>query len=170
MANPFAARCIEMGDGIASPKPSTTNLGGWSASRNLAPTSRPMPHAGARLTMVSPFREPRVVGPDGANTSRICPRQTARPLSPYPAPHEAGDMGTEDGQARASGVRCTPSPGLSFPLRPQRCQRAPRSGARSYGEKTADPGTNVGALAGVSNGVRWRCERALRQRLRLGRG
>jgi hypothetical protein len=37
MADPFDATRIEMGDGIASPKPSTTNLRGWIASRIPAP-------------------------------------------------------------------------------------------------------------------------------------
>ncbi|MEL6511449.1 MAG: hypothetical protein AAFQ32_16725 [Pseudomonadota bacterium] len=36
MADPFDAARIEMGDGIASPKPSTTNLRGWIASRKYA--------------------------------------------------------------------------------------------------------------------------------------
>ena len=36
MADPFDARRIEMGDGIASPKPSQTNLRGWIASRKHA--------------------------------------------------------------------------------------------------------------------------------------
>ena len=37
MADPFDAERIEMGDGIASPKPSTTNLRSWMASRSTAP-------------------------------------------------------------------------------------------------------------------------------------
>ena len=37
MADPFDAARIEMGDGIASPKPSTTNLRGWMAFRNAIP-------------------------------------------------------------------------------------------------------------------------------------
>ena len=122
------------------------------------------PTLGAGLTRVSPFREPRVIGPAGADTSQVCPRQTAHHLSPYPAPHEAGDLGADDGQARASEVRYTPSSRLSFPLQPQ------RSGARAYGEKTADLTANGGALARVSSNASWRCNRALRLRLRLRRG
>ena len=56
-------------------------------------------------------------------------------------------------QARASEDHRSASPGLSFPLRPQ------RYGARASGKKTADRTANVGALAGVSSAVR-------RQRLR----
>ena len=48
MANPFDAERIDMGDGIASPKPSPTNLGGWIALRTVAPASRPMPRGGGR--------------------------------------------------------------------------------------------------------------------------
>ena len=50
---------------------------------------------------------------------RVCRWQTASELSPYPAPQEAGDLGTAHWQARASEVRCTPSPGLFFSNRPQ---------------------------------------------------
>lgn len=103
------------------------------------------PTVGAGLPLASPSREVRVVGPSGANTNQVCPRQTASELSPYPAPHEAGDLGATHWQARASEVRCTPSSGLSFSLRPQHC------GARAYGKKTADLTAKVGALAGVSS-------------------
>ena len=44
MADPFDAKRIEMGDGIASPKPSTTNLRGWMASRNMTPCPHHAPH------------------------------------------------------------------------------------------------------------------------------
>ena len=51
MADPFDAARIEMGDGIASPKPSTTNLRGWMASRKRArnagsdtPCRHPVPY------------------------------------------------------------------------------------------------------------------------------
>ncbi len=112
------------------------------------------PTLGAGLTMVSPFLEPRIVGPIGANTSRVCWSQTAK-NNPHPAaPHEAGQAVGCSLQALFSEVPCTPSTGLSFPLRPQRC------GARAYGEKTADQRANVGALAGVSSS-------ADRRRLRL---
>lgn len=43
MADPFDAVRIEMGDGIASPKPSTTNLRGWMASRTATPCRHPVP-------------------------------------------------------------------------------------------------------------------------------
>jgi len=122
------------------------------------------PTVGAGLPLASPLREVRVVGPHGADTNRVCPRQTASDLPPYRAPHEAGYLGADHWQARASESRrvrkrnsppesfreaCSPSDGLSFPLRPQ------RSGARSSGEKTADPVAHVGAWAGVSSGAHW---------------
>jgi hypothetical protein len=106
------------------------------------------PTVGAGLPLASPLREVRVVGPDGADTNRVCPRQTASDLSPYPAPHEAGDLGVDHWQARASESRWLASSGLSFPLRLRRFR------AHSCGEKTADPVAHVGAWAGVSSGVR----------------
>ena len=48
MANRFAAYRIDMEGRVAPSKPSQTNVSRWSVSRNLAPTSRPMPHAGGR--------------------------------------------------------------------------------------------------------------------------
>lgn len=111
------------------------------------------PTMGAGLPLATPLREVRVVGPDGAVTNRVCPRQTASELSPYPAPHEAGDLGEDHWQARASEVRCTPSAGLSFRLVPRRGK------TRSIGEKTADPVAHIGARAGVSSGALWRCSR-----------
>ena len=119
------------------------------------------PSVGAGLLLASPFREPRVVGPAGAATSRVCPRQTACHLSPYPAHHKAGDLGADDRQARASTTLWAVSSRLSFPLRPQRC------GARASRKKTADRSANVVVLAGVGSGACRRCERALRSRLRL---
>jgi hypothetical protein len=129
------------------------------------------PTLGASLTMDSKFREARVVGPDGANTSQVCWPQTAK-NNPHPAaPHMAGQAVDCSLQAPFSEVArsrakpspgrsprysLTPSTGLSFPLRPQRCQRAPRSGARTYGKKTADLTANAGAFAGVSKGARRR--------------
>ncbi len=94
------------------------------------------PTVGAGLPLVSPLRAVHVVGPCDADTNRVCPRQTASDLSPYPAPHEAGDMGTDHWQARASESQRLASAGLSFPLQPQRCERALRFGARASGEKT----------------------------------
>ena len=112
------------------------------------------PTMGAGLLLASPFREPRVVGPAGANTSRVCWSQTAENNPHLAAHHKAGQGVDCSLQAPFSEVRCTPSSWLSLPLRPQRC------GARTYGEKTADQTTNVEALAGVSSS-------ALHQRLRL---
>ena len=106
------------------------------------------PSAGAGLPLASPFREAWTVGPAGAVPRQVCPRETAHGPVSRPAPQKAGEGMPDHGQARASGVRGTPSFGLSFRLRPQ------RSGARASGEKTADPTANVVALAGVSSGVR----------------
>ena len=106
------------------------------------------PTVGAGLTLASPLREVRVVRPSGAYTNRVCPRQTASELSLYPAPHEAGDMGTDHWQARASESQKLASDRLSFPLVPR------RNGARSIGEKMADPEAHVRAWAGVSSGAR----------------
>ena len=122
------------------------------------------PTVGAGLPLASPLREVRVGAnahlgkPDGADTNRVCPRQTASDLSPYPAPHEAGDLGAAHWQARASEDQRSTSGGLSFPLRLQRCeralrcQRAPRSGARACGEKT---------VAQLSDGPGTRCSEAV---------
>lgn len=112
------------------------------------------PTVGAGLPLASPLREVRVGAnahpgrPDGADTNRVCLRQTASDLSPYPAPHEAGDLGANHWQARPSESQRLASDGLSFPLRPQ------RSGARASGEKTAAPMAHIGAWAGVSSGAR----------------
>ena len=112
------------------------------------------PTVGAGLTMASQFREPRVGGAVAPDTSRVCWSQTAE-NNPHPAAHHtAGQVVDCSLQAPFSEVLRTPSTGLSFPLRPQRC------GARACGEKTADRTANVGALAGVSSAAR-------RQRLRL---
>lgn len=94
------------------------------------------PTVGAGLPLASPLREVRVVGPHGANTNRVCPRQTVSDLSPYPAPHEAGDLGANHWQARASVSQRLASGGLSFPLQPQRCEHALRFGSRASWEKT----------------------------------
>jgi len=107
------------------------------------------PTVGAGQPLASSLREVRVVGPDGAATNRVCPRQTASELSPYPAPHKAGDLGTVHWQARASESQRLTSGGLSFPLVSR------RSRARSIGEKTSDPVDHVGAWAGVSSGARF---------------
>ena len=115
------------------------------------------PTVGAGLPLASPLREVRVVGPDGAATNQVCPRQTANELSPYPAPHEAGDLGADHWQARASESQRLASGRLYFPLVSR------RGGSRSIGENTADPVAHVRAWAGVSSG-------ALCRRSRHGRG
>ncbi|MEP2387170.1 hypothetical protein [Hyphomonas sp.] len=128
--------------------PSPTSAVGSRPARSRQRLAR-CPTVGAGLPLASPLREVRVVGPDGADTNRVCPRQTASDLSPYPAPHEAGDLGADHWQARAAESRWLASSGLSFPLVPR------RAGARSIGEKTADPVAHVGAWAGVSGGAGW---------------
>ena len=149
----------------ASPLPNPlrpTSAVGWrpaSAPGTPGPTRPvgiPCPVAWAGVPGVPRLRAARIVGPVGADPCRVCRWQTAHHLSPYPAPHEAGDLGIDDGQARASEVRCTPSPGLSFLLRPQ-----PYAG-RAFGKKTADQMAHVRAWAWVSIGARW-------DRLRHGR-
>ena len=115
------------------------------------------PTVGAGLALASPLQGAWIVGPSGADPRRVCPRQTAGDLPPYPAPHEAGDLGADHWQARASESQRLALGGLSFPLGPR------RSGPRSCGEKTADPIANVGASARISSGAR-------RDRLHHGRG
>ena len=105
------------------------------------------PTVGAGLPLASPLQEVRVVGPDGADTNRVFPWQTASDLSPYPAHHKAGDLGADYWQARASVSQRLTSRGLSFPLVLR------RAGARSTGEKTADPIANVRASARISSGA-----------------
>ena len=118
------------------------------------------PTLGAGLTMASRFRESCVVGPVGANTSRVCWSQTAE-NNPHPAAHHTAGQDVDCSlQAPFSEVQWTASNGPSFPCRPQ---RATRSGARACGEKTADLAANVEALAGASLG-------AYQRRFRLRRG
>lgn len=105
------------------------------------------PTVGAGLPLASPLREVRVVGPDGVDTNRVCPWQTASDLSPYPAPHQAGDLEADHWQARTSESQRLASGGLSFPLAPR------RFGARSCEEKTTDPVANTGVSARISSGA-----------------
>jgi len=160
-----ALRAISLGQRPGRlPSPSLRAAATWKGalplpnhpSPTLAVGSRPArsrqrlarcPTVGAGLPLASPLREVRVVGPDGADTNRVCPRQTASDLSPYPAPHEAGDLGTGHWQACALESRWLASSGLSFPLRPRRFR------ARSCEEKTADPVANVRASARISSGA-----------------
>ena len=99
--------------------PSPTSAVGSRPARSRQRLAR-CPTEGASLPLASPLREVRVVGPDGAETNRVCPRQTASDLSPYPAPHEAGDLGVDQWQARASARQRLALGGLSFPLVPRR--------------------------------------------------
>jgi hypothetical protein len=105
------------------------------------------PTVGAGLPLASPLREVSRGGADAPSRYRVCLRQTASDLSPYPAPHEAGDMGADHWQARASESQRLASGGLSFPLRPRRFR------AHSCGEKTADPVADVRASARISSGA-----------------
>ena len=111
------------------------------------PDGIPCPVAGAGLPGVSRLRAARIVGPIGADPYRVCRWQTARPLSPYPAHHEAGDLGADDGQARASAVRCTPSHGLSFPLRSAH-HKAGDSGEKTVGQLSDGSGTRCSEAPG----------------------
>lgn len=126
--------------------PSPTSAVGSRPARSRQRLAR-CPTVGAGLPLASPLRELRVVGPDGADTNRVCPRQTASDLSPYPAPHEAGGLGAGHWQDRASESRWLASSGLSFPLGTR------RFGARSCEEKTADPVANIGVSARISSGA-----------------
>ena len=151
--------------------PSIRSVSTWKGARPLpnhpSPTlavgSRPTrsrqclarcPTVGAGLPLAFPLREVRVGANahpgklDGADTNRVCPRQTASDLSPYPAPRKAGDLGADHWQARASESRWLASSGLSFLLGPRRFR------AHSCREKTADLVANVGASARISSGAR----------------
>jgi len=106
------------------------------------------PTEGAGLPLASPLRGVSRPGADAPSRYRVCPRQTDSDLSPYPAPHVAGDLGADHWQARASESQRLTSGGLSFPLVPRRAK------ARSIGEKTSDPVAYVRAWAWVSSGAR----------------
>jgi hypothetical protein len=160
-----ALRAISLGQSPGRwPSPSLRAAAIWKGalplpnhpSPTLAVGSRPAmsrqrlarcPTEGAGLPLASPLREVRVVRPDGADTNRVCLRQTASDLSPYPAPHEAGDLGAGHWQARTSESCWLASSGLSFPLGPRRFR------AHSCGEKTADPVADVRASARISSGA-----------------
>ena len=127
-------------DGTKGP-PGLSNSPGPTCAVGWRPEQQPQnldrcPTVGAGLFLVPPFRGASICGAKAPDLRRVCPRQTASELPPYPAPHKAGDLGAVHWQARASEVHCTPSSGLSFSLRPQRCERALRSGARASGKKT----------------------------------
>ena len=150
---PSDAMRAGMGAAFALPTPpEPTCAVGWRpASRH--PDGILCPMAGAGLSGVSRLRAARNDSRVPVFPYRVCRWQTASELSPYPAPHEAGDLGADHWQARASESRWLGSGGLSFPLVPRRGR------ARSIGEKTADPVAHIGAWAGVSSGVRRRRSR-----------
>lgn len=133
----------------ASPLPNPlrpTCAVGWRLAPR-PPVGIPCPVDGAGLPGVPRLRAARIVGPVGDDPCRVCLRQTASDLPPYPAPHAAGDLGADHWQARASESQRLTSGGLSFPLAPRRVR------ARFIGEKTADPVAHVGAWSGVSSGA-----------------
>ena len=74
--------------------PSPTSAVGLPPARSRQRLAR-CPTVGAGLSLASPLRLAWIVGPAGADPRRVCPRQTASDLSPYPAPHEAGDLGAD---------------------------------------------------------------------------
>lgn len=156
---PSAATRAGMGAAFALPNPpEPTSAVGSRPARSRQRLAR-CPTVGAGLSLASPLRVAWIVGPAGADPRRVCPRQTASDLSPYPAPHEAGDLGADHWQARASESRWLASSGLSFPIRPRRFR------AHSCGEKTADPAAHVRASVRISRGARacphhWRGEGA----------
>ena len=122
--------------------PSPTSAVGSRPARSRQRLAR-CPTVGAGLPLASPLREVSRGGADAPSRYRVCLRQTASDLSPYPAPHEAGDMGADHWQARASVSQRLASGGLSFPLGSR------RFGARSDGEKTTDPVANIGVSARI---------------------
>ena len=95
------------------------------------PDGIPCPVAGAGLPRVSRLRAARKDSRWPVFPYRVCPRQTASELSPDPAPQEAGDLGADHWQARASVARWAASLGLSLSDRPQ------PHGGRSSPAKTA---------------------------------
>ncbi len=147
-------RAISLGQSPGRwPTPSMLSASTWKGAQPLpnhpSPTSavglRPeqqpqnldrCPSVGAGLVLVPPFRGASICGAKAPNLRRVCPRQTASDLSPYPAPHKAGDRGAVHWQARASVAFWAASSGLSFSLRPQRC------GARAFGKKTVGRGSD----------------------------
>ena len=120
------------------------------------PDGIPCPVTGTGLPGVSRLRAARNNSRGPVLPCRVCRWQTACDPVSHPAPQMAGDGMPDHRQARASESQRLASDGLSFPLRPQ------RSGARSCGEKTADPAAHVWAWAGVSSGARE--DRSLRRR------
>lgn len=133
------------------PRP-TSAVGSRPAARH--PDGIPCPVAGAGSPGVPRLRAARIVAAEPSIPCRVCRWQTADAFHQSPAHHKAGEIGGTHRQVRASTASWAASFGLSFPLRPQRCERALRSGARASGKKTADRTANAGPLAGVSSGAR----------------
>jgi hypothetical protein len=107
------------------------------------------PTVGAGLPLALTFRETSRCGAVAPARGQVCWSQTAE-NNPYPAAlHMAGQGVGCSLQAPFSEVRCTPSNGLSFSIRPQ------RYGARAGWKKTPGPEANVVALAEISKGARW---------------
>ncbi len=128
--------------------PSPTSAVGSRPARSRQRLAR-CPTVGAGLPLASPLREVSRLGADAPSRYRVCPRQTASDLPPYPLPHGGRDMGADHWKARTSESQRLASGGLSFPLVSR------RGGARFFVEKTADLTAQVGAWAGVSNGARF---------------
>lgn len=151
---------------VGAPSVRLRNSPGESFQNAASPSHQRLnryPTLGAGLAMVLTFLETSRCGAVAPARGQVCWSQTAL-NNPYPAQPHGGRQGMDCSMlARASEVRCTPSDVLSFSTRPQRCHRAPRSGARSRWKKTAGLIANVETLAGASSG-------ALHRRLRHGRG
>lgn len=142
-----------MRDGTKGP-PGLSNSPGPTCAVGLRPERQPQnpdrcPTVGAGLFLALSFRGASICGAATPHLRRVCPRQTASELSPYPAPHKAGDLGAAHWQARASESLWLASSGLSFSLRPQ------RSGARASGKKTvARVGDGSGTSCSEAPGLR----------------
>lgn len=106
------------------------------------------PTVGAGLFLALSFRGASICGGVVPDLHRVCARQTASSLSPNPAHHKAGDLGTDYRQARASESQRFASDGLSFSLRPQ------PYGGRACGKKATGPLDHAGTWAWVSSGAR----------------
>ena len=145
---PSDARRAGMGGAFALPNPPEPTSAVGSRPANSHQRLARCPTVGAGLPLASPLREVSRLGANVPSRYRVCPRQTASDLPPYPQPHGGRDMGADHWQARASESQRLASGGLSFPLVPRRGK------ARSIREKTADPVAHVGEWAGVSSGAR----------------
>ena len=142
---PSDARRAGMGGAFALPNPpEPTCAVGWRPAPRH-PDGIPCPMTGAGSPGVSCLPAARNDSRGPVLPCRVCRWQTADVSHQSPANHKAGEIGGTHRQVRASTASWAASFGLSFSLRPQ------RSGARAYGEKTADPEAHVRAWAGVSS-------------------